>query len=83
MVPFMFTVKNLNIEGKADGLSGDFTVPSYRELACSPLCLLVLAGWWRGGCQLRALLLARLEPGWLPRPVGMLGVHAARPLTGA
>lgn len=31
MVPFMFTVKNLNIEGKADGLTGDFTVPSYRE----------------------------------------------------
>ncbi|KAI7845585.1 hypothetical protein COHA_000873 [Chlorella ohadii] len=30
MVPFMFTVKNLNIEGKADGLTGDFTVPSYR-----------------------------------------------------
>ncbi|PRW58503.1 33kDa oxygen evolving of photosystem II [Chlorella sorokiniana] len=30
MVPFMFTVKNLNVEGKADGLSGEFLVPSYR-----------------------------------------------------
>lgn len=31
MVPFMFTVKNMNIEGKADGLTGEFLVPSYRE----------------------------------------------------
>lgn len=76
MVPFMFTVKNLNIEGKADGLSGDFTVPSYRELACSPLCLLVLASWWRGAGSLSSL---PAGAGWV---VALrVSVTAARPAT--
>ena len=30
MVPFLFTVKNLDLKGPADGFAGQFDVPSYR-----------------------------------------------------